>query len=39
MNVKHLSISFNGNEIIKNVTFNLNASNKVDLVGINGSGK
>ena len=39
MNVKHLSVSIDGNEIIKDVNFNLNNSDKVGLVGVNGSGK
>ena len=39
MNVNNLSVSIDGNDIIKNVTFTLNSSDKVGLVGINGSGK
>lgn len=39
MNVKNLSVSIDGNEIIKDVNFNLSNSDKVGLVGVNGSGK
>ena len=39
MLINNLKFSFNGNDVLKNVTFSLNNNDKAGLVGVNGSGK
>src|SRR5690606_4835821 len=39
LNIHDLSVSFNGDYLFENVTFRLNAGDRVGLVGKNGAGK
>ncbi len=39
LNISNLSIRLGGNDIIKNVNFQLNPGNRVGLIGHNGVGK